>query len=39
MSFTTDYGNRYDHRSFYKIFMTYKKLAGVEKKDAYFRGN
>jgi integrase/recombinase XerD len=30
--FTTDYGNRYDRTSFYRIFMTYKKLAGFEKK-------
>lgn len=32
--FTTDYGNRYDHRSFYRIFMTYKQAAGIEKKGA-----
>jgi integrase/recombinase XerD len=32
--FLTDYGNRYDHRSFYRIFMYYKKRAGIEKKGA-----
>lgn len=32
--FLTDYGNRYEHTGFYRIFMTYKKLAGVEKKGA-----
>ncbi len=32
--FTTDYNQRYDHRSFYQVFMRYKKLAGIEKKGA-----
>jgi len=32
--FITDYGNRYDHISFYRIFITYKRLAGIEKRGA-----
>ena len=32
--FVTDYGNRYDRVSFYRIFMNYKKLAGIEKRGA-----
>jgi len=29
--FYTDFGRRWDRRDIYRMFMTYKKLAGIEK--------